>query len=477
MDFSNRQNRLVRLSEVSQSYLDKIKNLAQSDPYYPSYHIAPPHGLLNDPNGLSFFNGEHHLFYQWFPLGPVHGLKHWYHVSTQDFVHFYDHGVAMWPDQEYDLQGCYTGVALAKQEELHLYYTANRIDQMGEIHQTQAFAVMNKQGEVSKKGVLVEENREHYTHEFRDPIILEQNDQYYMLVGAQGVDGKGKLAAYHNFRNDGFVHLGNIDIGLEDFGYMWECPNYFEQDDLGIFIFSPQGVASDSKYDLNNVFSVVYMIGNPIDFNSCTYTHTGWHELDKGFDFYAPQTYLDEQGRRILLGWLGNSKSEYPTDKNYWAHMLTIPRQLTVEGKYLLQQPLTELTALRQTSLPLTPKQRLISPAFELELEVKGEFCVLFGNDLQECLQFSGSSSEFCLDRSNVSQLHAEQFGTVRYAKRAQDEQVIRIFVDHSSIEIFADNGRTVFTSRLFVQDLSQLRIANASGVIHYLAPIQLSSS
>ena len=118
MDFSNRQNRFVRIHEVSEEYLADIEHKTQTDPFYPSYHIAPKHGLLNDPNGLSYFNGEHHIFYQWFPLGPVHGLKHWYHVSTKDFVNFTDRGIAMYPDQDYDHHGCYTGVGVPHDDQV-----------------------------------------------------------------------------------------------------------------------------------------------------------------------------------------------------------------------------------------------------------------------------------------------------------------------------------------------------------------------
>lgn len=483
MDFSNRQNRLVRVDEVSADYLEQIKSSTQSDPYYPTYHIAPPHGLLNDPNGLSYFNGEHHIFYQWFPLGPVHGLKHWYHVSTKDFVHYQDRGVALYPDQRHDQHGCYTGIGVPKGDELHLYYTANRFDADGGVHQSQALAVMNHQGEIEKRGVLVDENRQHYTHEFRDPIIVERDSHSFMLIGAQGVDEKGKLAAYASKRYDSeqeadYQHLGDIDIGLDDFGYMWECPNYYEQDDKGIFIFSPQGVTSESKYDLKNVFSVVYMVGDLIDFDQKCFNHQGWLELDKGFDFYAPQTYLDDQGRRILIGWLGNSKSKYPTDDKHWAHMLTIPRVLSTKGNRLVQRPLEELKALRFESQACEGVAKLKSNAFELTLMVENEFSLALTNDKGEQLVFSASSDEYVLDRSDVSELHAEEFGTVRYAKRLEQGQEITVYVDHSSIEIFADNGQTVFTSRLFVKDLSNVKVEGCKGAeIHYLNPNQFTGN
>lgn len=473
MDFSNRQNRYVKINEVSSEYLNEIKHTTQTDPFYPTYHIAPKHGLLNDPNGLSYFNGEHHLFYQWFPLGPVHGLKHWYHVSTKDFIHFTDHGIAMYPDQEYDRHGCYTGVGVPKDDYLYLFYTANLLDDGNNRFPTQVMAIMNKQGEVEKKGIVVDVNFESYTSEFRDPILINRDGYYHMLIGAQGHDEKGKLAYYRGKYIDDYKYVGNIDVGLGDFGFMWECPNYYEQDNKGVYIFSPQGVSSDNKYDLKNVFSVVYMVGDRIDFETLEFNNQGYRELDKGFDFYAPQTYLDNQQRQILIGWLGNSKSDYPTDKNNWAHMLTLPRELTIENDYLIQAPLKELEDLRNNSITINYSYELSSRAFELELEVHESFSLTLANQVNECMIFSGNRNEFKLDRTHVSHVHAEEFGTVRYAKRLEQSQRIRIFVDNSSIEIFADNGKTVFTSRIFIDDLSIVELEGASATLHYLSSIQ----
>ena len=111
-DFSNHQNRHIRITDMPAEYFQRIQETTRKDPYYPVWHIAPKCGLMNDPNGLCEINGIHHIFYQWFPAGPVHGLKHWYHLTTKDFIHYEDHGVAMYPDTESDSYGCYTGMAL-----------------------------------------------------------------------------------------------------------------------------------------------------------------------------------------------------------------------------------------------------------------------------------------------------------------------------------------------------------------------------
>ncbi|GAL15924.1 sucrose-6-phosphate hydrolase [Vibrio astriarenae] len=217
------------------------------------------------------------------------------------------------------------------------------------------------------------------------------------------------------------------------------------------------------------------MIGDRIDFESKVFSNQGYRELDKGFDFYAPQTYQDDQQRRILIGWLGNSKSDYPTDKNGWAHMLTLPRELTIEGSYLIQTPLKELEALRQNSIDIEDYVPVVltSRAFELELNVDDSFTLTLANQKGDQMVFRGDRDELILDRSQVSQLHAETYGTVRYAQRLEQAQTIRVFVDNSAIEIFADNGKTVFTSRIFIDELSQITLNNTTGKLHYMSAIQ----
>ncbi|MEF1307667.1 sucrose-6-phosphate hydrolase, partial [Vibrio owensii] len=145
--------------------------------------------------------------------------------------------MAMYPDQDYDHHGCYTGVGVPHNDELYLFYTANLLNEEGKGLPTQALAVMDKQGKIEKKGVVVEFNSDAYTQEFRDPVLVTRDDGYHMLIGAQGHDEKGKLAYYHGSDIDDYHYQGNIDVGLGDFGYMWECPNYYEQDENGVFIF------------------------------------------------------------------------------------------------------------------------------------------------------------------------------------------------------------------------------------------------
>lgn len=140
--------------------------------------------------------------------------------------------------------------------------------------------------------------------------------------------------------------------------------------------------------------------------------------MDKGFDFYAPQIFKDESGRYILFGWLGNSKCIYPSDKNNWAHMLTIPREIIVDGDRLVQEPLEELKSLRDEERQIDTCMSLKQAAFELELEVNDYFKIEILESKENYISFEMNEKDYILDRSHMTFMYNEKYGTRRYAKR-----------------------------------------------------------
>lgn len=464
-DFSNHQNRDLRLENLSSDYFDMIRKSTLDDPYYPAWHIAPPCGLLNDPNGLCEIDGVHHIFHQWFPAGPVHGLKYWRHIATRDFVQYWDEGVAMAPDKPFDRYGCYTGMALEEGAGARLYYTG--LCSAGQEPCT--CTALFDGHRVTARQKLLGRDPAMTTINYRDPCVWKNADRYYMLVGGENLEHKGVLLLYSGSAPDHFELCGALDIGGQDLGYMLECPNYYEESGKGVLFFSPMGLRAVNKYDYKNVFSVVYSVGEPLDTVRGRFEGRAMYELDKGFDFYAPQSYRDEKGRRILFGWLGNSKNPYPTDRNHWAHMLTMPRLLHVEEDRLLQEPLTELEALRETACPLSENMPLDVCRLEVEADAGENFFFTLQNQQGENLRFCGTAEEYLLDRGGMSEPLATNFGTVRYARRLCPRGKVRIFVDHSSIEIFCDEGRTVFTARFFLRGKLTLQSQGLRGTLYSL--------
>lgn len=468
IDFENRQNRFIRLNEVSKEYLNQIEQLAKNSSYYPKYHLAPKYGLMNDPNGLCQVDGWYHIFYQWFPLGPVHGLKHWYHLKTRDFLHYEDEGIAMYPDAELDFMGCYTGVATREEGDIVFYYTgvdSNKI-------QNVCKAKMNVYGNIAEKELCVKQDSSLTTMEFRDPCIFRTNTQTYMIVGGQSLEKKGIVLLYRRI-HDSFQYQKNLTIPEELVGYMVECPNFISlEQDVELIIFSPQGVGTKDRETFRNVFSVVYGIGR-FDETMEDFVCENYYELDKGFDFYAPQVFRDEQGRILLYAWLGNSKCVYPSDHEQWAHMMTIPRKLSFWEDKIIQCPVEEMKKLRGKSYVLSEEMQLNTRQFELEVDVEQDFCIEIRNPKGEVLCFSGDEQYYCLDRENTTHLYNETYGNQRYAKRdLKRKQRVRMFVDHSAVEIFADEGLMTMTARFYLDDFDTLVLKGCCGTFYEMQGI-----
>lgn len=160
------------------------------------------------------------------------------------------------------------------------------------------------------------------------------------------------------------------------FGYMWECPDLFEIDGQQIMTCCPQGV--DQKgYDYQNVYQCGYF---PVEFDlkNKSYSFGKFQEFDKGFDIYATQTFADEAGRRILIGWMGIPDADYDNDATVaydWIHALTMPRELEWKDGKILQHPLKEMKDLRKNAftceLEAFTKWVPADCCFELRLDVE----------------------------------------------------------------------------------------------------------
>lgn len=105
----------------SQTQYNDIKKRVAQSPWHTTYHLEPKTGLLNDPNGFSYFNGKFQLFYQNWPFGAAHGLKQWVHTESTDLVHFNETGITLQPDHPYDSHGAYSGSAYEINNQLFLF--------------------------------------------------------------------------------------------------------------------------------------------------------------------------------------------------------------------------------------------------------------------------------------------------------------------------------------------------------------------
>ena len=416
-----------------------------------AYHVLPPYGLINDPNGLIHFKGLTHVFFQWNPHNNDHTYKAWGHAVTKDLVHFDYLEPALLPEEDYEKNGCYSGSAIEHEGLLYLFYTGNLKDAEGNRESSQCVAVSEDGFYFEKKGPVIKEIPG-YTAHVRDPKIFKENDTFYMVLGAQRVDLTGDTILFKSSDLFNWTFVGSLIDEKLDFGYMWECPDLIHFNEKSAFIFSPQGLEPNGeKY--RNIYQTGYLTG---DFQDETFRpdDLSFREMDLGFEFYAPQSFDYKDGRTLLLGWMGimdpDLEKSLPTIENNWAHHLTLFRELSLnESGNLIQKPVRELEAYR-VSLDEC-KGYAHEKAYEEPLEIRvtfektpADFSLRYGKNL--VLTYDLKENSFTVERENW------ETKTLEYRKATLNRNLkdVQIYLDHTSMEIFLNEGEEVFSLRYF---------------------------
>lgn len=439
-------------------YNNKEKNIWRNN-----FHIEMPFGLVNDPNGLSYYNNKFHIFYQWNPFGCEHKTKHWGLVTTTDFVNFTKPKIVLKPEEWFDKDGCYSGCGLVKDNNLKLFYTGNVKGINNERESYQCVATYNQDGTVEKQGVIIEKQPDGYTAHFRDPYIFEENDAYYMIFGVQNNNLKGKALIYTSKDTMQWDLLGELKTRMQEFGYMWECPNMVKvSQDKYAFIFSPQGLESE-EFKYQNIFQSGYVIGD-LDLKKVELkNHNEFKELDMGFDFYAPQVF-NYNDKNLMFGWIGlpDKDDEYPTSQYGWMYSLTIPRVLEYKNDVLYQRPFEKIQGLRQAqeiniknltcdNYKLDLDSRCVEIMLNLEMkntnftEVKFKF-----NNEYILLTYNKETQVCAIDRNNMN-LGGK--GIRKFNLKVIDELKLHMFIDNSAMEIYYQDGLEVTTLMYFTSE------------------------
>ncbi|MGG1311483.1 glycoside hydrolase family 32 protein [Cohnella laeviribosi] len=448
-------------------FIRENKHLLRSE-YRLNYHLMSEFGWMNDPNGFIQYKGEYHLFYQHYPYRPEWGPMHWGHAVSRDLIRWNYLPVALAPDKPFDRDGCFSGSAIEKDGALYLMYTGHIMtgpDPKNDYYQIQNLAV-------SEDGVRFRKVDDNpvigLSHippgasrkDFRDPKVFRRDGRYYAVLGSNDGQGNGQILLY---RSEDLIRWAFVCVMAKSDGNMgdnWECPDFFELDGLDVLMFSPQRMPPQGR-DYRNLHSTVYMWGrwNAVDE---TFQAEGYAPMDQGFDFYAPQSTLDDRGRRIVVAWMDTWETEIPTQNgHYWAGALTLPREMVRKGGKVLFKPVQEIERYRGElfqirDLILDGETELAAggDSYELEAVFEARDAERFGLKLrvgeneQTVLSYSTVDGVFCLDR-NLSGIGPKGVRETE-VPLCDGKLLLRAFVDRSSVEVFLQDGEKVMTARIY---------------------------
>ncbi|MEA1883912.1 MAG: glycoside hydrolase family 32 protein [Thermotogota bacterium] len=428
----------------------------------PKYHFFPITGWLNDPNGLIQYQGKYHLFYQFNPSNPEWGPMHWGHAVSTDLFNWQHLPVALYPEEtfeENDMSGIFSGSAIEKDDLLYLMYTQFFDPKCFENHpkeqQCIAYSTNGIDFEKFKDNPVIQAPPTPSFHDYRDPKVWKGKDNHYHCVLGTGENGIPKVIRYSspdliNWQYEGTL----IELDPKEFGPIIECPDFFQLEDRWVLIFSAGFLTEGARKNY-------YIIG---DFLNNHFHPAFFGELDIGNDLYAAQTFLDDQKRRILIGWVHTPERYNYTQEEGWAGIMSLPRELKLNKDGLVQKPVLEIEQFYHQENHLECKNEVVnispfSNCFVLKIKNIKHSCSIQLENNTDILEFKISENNLTLEEKRNRKNEYKDFYEMDFPIES-----LQIFIDHSSCEVFINNGKAICTWRIYpVDNYSSLIVDNLS--------------
>ena len=442
----------------------------------PAFHVTGGIGWINDPNGFSCYRGEYHLFFQYHPYSTLWGPMHWGHVKTKDFIRWERLPVAMAPDTDADPDGCFSGSAIELPDGRQLlFYTGVRRVRQGDgallEYQSQCVAVGDgvNYEKLAENPVLSGEDVPEggSDRDFRDPKLWREEDgTYCAVIGNRCADGSGAILLYQSEDAVHWRFVTVLDSSKNEYGRMWECPDFFPLDGKQVLMVSPQEM-HPKGLEFHAGYGTVCFVGS-YEKASHRFSREHAQAIDYGIDFYAPQTLEAYDGRRIMIAWMQNwtTATSQPQDVHCFGEM-TLPRELHVRDGRLIQNPVRELEQYRRD-----PVRYTALPVVDGETEVPGihgrfldltvsirpgrggyqRFAIQLAVDEEHhtTIRYRPGTGTVRVDRSHCGFphdiVHVREF-PVRYRN---GELKIRVILDRYSAELFFNDGEQAATFVLY---------------------------
>lgn len=427
----------------------KDRQALSADPQRPVYHFLPPKNWMNDPNGLIQFKGEYHMFYQHNPQGAKWGNMTWGHAVSKDLIHWKDLPYALKPDAPYDKDGVFSGCMVNGEGVATAVYTGTN-PEVQCIATSKDTIVWEKP---AANPVIAAPPPGLQVTGFRDPFVWKDGTDWYAVVGSGFKDVGGAILLYRSKDLRTWEYLHPILVGDKArTGEMWECPNFFPLGNKWVLMVATLGQA-------------YHFVGSYRNERFTPETEGG---MDNGGGLYAPQTFEDSEGRRIMFGWLWEQRGD--SDKSGWQGVQSLPRVLTLGDDGLLRYaPAREVEKLRgkRTQAKDIAVQSdghgyldaVKGDALEIDTTLSAGGAERMGlvvrrspgGEEQTRIVYDAKAGILSIDRahSSTDPTAAKDTRSAPLKLATGEDLNLRVFVDRSVLEVFA-NGRTCLTSRIY---------------------------
>ena len=472
-----------------------------TEQYRPQFHFTPEANWMNDPNGMVYYEGEYHLFYQYYPDSTVWGPMHWGHAISKDLVHWEHMPVAIYPDSlgwifsgsaVADLKNT-SGLGTAENPPLVAIYTYHNVmlEKSGsKTPQSQALAFSTDKGRTWTKYANNPVLESPGIPDFRDPKVFWHNEtgKWVMILAVQD-----RVHLYSSPNLLSWKFESEFGRGIGAHGGVWECPDLFPLKVEGSDVSKWVMLVNINPGGPNGGSANQYFTG---EFDGKTFTPDETNEkwVDWGRDNYAGVTWSnvpETDGHRLFIGWMSNWQYANVVPTTVWRSATTIPRELSLinqDNSYLLvSKPVKELDVLRGGTTPVFHSAQNISGEKEMALDsiklCQSELIfdfnlensnidslgIVLENELQEkmVIGYSVGQKQFFIDRraAGSSAFSKEFAGISRAPYTAGGHLQLRIFVDVASTELFVDGGKLVMTDIVFpTENFTKLKVISTGG-------------
>lgn len=434
------------------------------------------------------------MFYQYHPFSPYWGPMHWGHAVSEDLLHWEYLPAALAPDEIYDRDGCFSGgaVTLPDGRQLLMYTGVVNERQPNGGHtevQTQCLAVGDGTDyeKYENNPVLDEKDLPEGSsrNDFRDPKIWQDEDgTYCCVIGNRAADESGQVLLYTS--QDGFrwEFKSILASNHNRIGKMWECPDFFRLDGKWVILTSPQDMLSQG-FEYHNGNGTLCLIGD-YDKETGKFIEESDQSIDYGIDFYATQTLLTPDGRRVMIGWMQNwdTCNHRRKHEEAWFGQVSLPRELSIQNGRLCQKPIRELEAMRCNRVAFENltfsgniyPEGLRGRRVDMEIVVRPvegcdmyrKFAVRFAQNDQYQTSFSYRPGESVLKVDRKFSGSRRAIIHQRRSKVLCKDGVLklRIILDRFSVEAFINDGEQVMTAVLYTDQEADGIYFSADGTV-----------